>query len=327
LLQGDGLATVLDTNDFGCWEAAVISTLGHHRSALLGAREAFQARFRTGRIGGYRVLHLQGRGRLRLSREQREDSVLWLPLRGMTRERVNGEPRLAEPGTGLLFHPGDVLEGETSDELEGISILIPPELHGRPGRAGSPLLAAGPLQREVVASARTLAAAAAEHPPGAEHAADRFTEALRSWRAWREQPDRRERITAFRRRTSVEQARDWLAPRLRERFSVEELSQAVGLSPRQLQYNFLQELGHSPMAEAKRLRLQRLRSLLLDPALDHRGVAELMEEAGLLASGVTAADYRRWCGESPRHTRQHRSLFDQSTTLRDPTRCHAATFG
>ena len=304
--QGEGLATVLDTTDFGCWEAAVVSSLGSHRSELLEPRQPFQARFRAGRIGSYGVLHMEGRGRLRLCREQRECSVLWVPLRGMIREHVNGQPWLVEPGTGLLFHPGDVMEGETSEELEGLSILIPPELHGRPERPGSPLLAAGTLQQEVVASARLLATAAAEQPPGAEHAADRFTEALRAWTAWQEQPDRRERITTVRRRESVERARQWMASRLRERFSLQELSQAVGLSPRQLQYNVLQELGRSPMAEAKRLRLQRLRTLLLDPALDHRGVAELMEAAGLLASGVTAADYRRWCGESPRYTRLRR---------------------
>jgi len=30
-----------------------------------------------------------------------------------------------------------------------------------------------------------------------------------------------------------------------------------------------------------------------------------MSRAGLLACGMTAADYRRWCGESPRRTRRH----------------------
>jgi transcriptional regulator GlxA family with amidase domain len=95
-----------------------------------------------------------------------------------------------------------------------------------------------------------------------------------------------------------------MLPRLQERFTLAELSAAVQVSPRQLQYCFLQELGRSPMAEAKRLRLQRLRALLLDPAHERRSVAELMLAAGLIASGVTSADYRRWCGESPRRTRR-----------------------
>jgi len=102
----------------------------------------------------------------------------------------------------------------------------------------------------------------------------------------------------------VADARVWMEQRLAERFSLAELSAAMGRSPRQLQYSFLQEVGHSPMAEAKRLRLRRLRALLQDRAWSQRSVAELMAASGLIASGVTAADYRRWCGERPRDTRR-----------------------
>lgn len=62
------------------------------------------------------------------------------------------------------------------------------------------------------------------------------------------------------------------------------------------------------MAEAKRLRLRRLRLLLQRAELKERSIAELMGMAGLLACGVTAADYRQWCGESPRRTRQRHRL-------------------
>jgi AraC-like DNA-binding protein len=306
-LQGGGLDALLDTDDFGCWQAAVAATLGHHRSELLDAGEPFNARFRSGRIGGFSLLHIQGRGRLRLSREQRQHSVLWLPLHGMTQERVNGTTWLAEPGTGLLFHPGDAMEGDTSEELEGLSILLPEGLWRSPAaplRPAAPLLAAGPQQQRILAAARQLAAAAAQRPAGAEHAADRLSQALRDWWQTQEQPLPREPITSRRRRHTVAEARLWMLPRLQGRFSVVELSAAVQVSPRQLQYCFLQELGRSPMAEAKRLRLQRLRALLLDPAQARRSVAELMLAAGLIASGVTSADYRRWCGESPRRTRR-----------------------
>lgn len=305
-LQGDGLTTTLQTDDFSCWEAAVASTLGHHRSDLRQATESFAARFRVGQLGGFGVLHLNGRGRLRLSREQCRHSVLWLPLRGMSEERINGQLWLAEPGTGLLFQPGDVMVGETSEELEGLSILIPAELPQPHGRSQGPLLAAGPLPQAILESARQLAAAAACRPAGAAHAADRLSEALRAWSDWQQQPVRRERITARRRRETVQQARQWMQARLEQRFGVEELSAALAVSTRQLQYSFLQELGRSPMAEAKRLRLQRLRLLLQDPQQDRRSIAELMEASGLIASGVTSADYRHWCGESPRSTRLRR---------------------
>jgi len=305
-LHGAGLATVLNTQDFACWETAVATILGHHRSELLSPTKPFQVHFRLGQVGAFSVLHLQGRGRLRLSREQCEQSVLWLPLRGISEERINGQSWLAEPGTGLLFQPGDVMEGETSETIEGLSILIPPGIHRRPSRSGSPLLAAGPVHQRILASARALAVAAALQVAGAELAADQLTELLREWSDRQEQPFHRERLTARRRRDTVESARQWMAARLPERFSLEDLSQAVGVSPRQLQYSFQEEQGRSPMAEAKRLRLQRLRSLLLDPSHDQRRVTELMVAAGLIASGVTSADYRNWCGENPGQTRLHR---------------------
>lgn len=304
LLQADGLTTTLSTSDFSCWEAAVASTLGHHRSELLEPADPFQAHFRVGELGGFGVLHLRGRGRVRLHREQCLRSVLWLPLRGMTHEVVNGEACLAEPGQALLFRPGDALLGETSQELEGLSILLPPEIEGPSGRLAPPLLHQGPLQQAVLRSARQLAAAAALRPAGAEHAADPFTHTLLALWSSQEQPPGRERITARRRREMVHAARAWMAQRLSERFTLQALSAAVGLSPRQLQYSFLEELGHGPMAEAKRLRLQRLRRLLLDPDHSGRSVAELMAASGLIASGVTSGDYRRWCGESPMQTRQ-----------------------
>lgn len=304
---GSALATVLDTDDFACWEAAVATTLGHHRSELLsGSAEPFAARFQVGRLGPFGLLRLTGRGRVLLRREQRLGGVLWLPLRGMTQECVNGRDWLVEVGMGLLFRPGDSLVGETSQELEGLSILLPEGLAIAPDPTAVPLLAAGPPAQRLLASARQLAAAAALRPAGAEHAADHFQHQLLAWQDWLQPPLQRERITARRRRELVEEARRWMGERLAQRFAVGELSAALQLSPRQLQYSFQEELGRTPMAEAKRLRLSQLRRLLLDPAQDGRSVAELMVACGLIASGVTAADYRRWCGERPRDTRGRR---------------------
>ncbi|MEB3317650.1 MAG: helix-turn-helix domain-containing protein [Cyanobacteriota bacterium] len=298
-----GLAPVLNTDDFQCWEAAVATGLGHHRSELLSTREPFHARLRAGELGGYGLLHIQGRGRLRMIRVQGEPWVLWLPLQGLTEERINGIAWLSEPGSALLFQSGDAMDGQTSAEQEGVSILIPAALRPQGEGPGTPLVAMGPEQQRLLASARALMAAAVERPPGADHAADEFTEALRAW--WvsgRPRPPLR--LPARRRRQMVLEARRWMEPRLAERFTLTELSTAMGLSPRQMQYSFLQELGHSPMAEAKRLRLRRLRALLLDPEQAQRNVAELMVASGLIASGVTSADYRHWCGESPRDTRR-----------------------
>lgn len=307
-LQRHGLATVLNTNDFDCWDAAVASTLGHHRSDLLAPHQPFEARLRTGQIGDYGVVHIQGRGRLRLVREQCDNSVLWLPLRGISQEHINGQTWLAEPGTGLWFHPGDAMEGETSEEIEGISILIPGGIDRATARAAPPVLGKGRLQQRILSCARAMASAVASQQPGADHASEELTDALWAWTEELSQPQSREHLNERRRRSTVDRAQQWMEARLKERFSVVELSQAVGVSPRQLQYDFLLELGHSPMAEAKRLRLRRLRTLLLDPAQDQRRVAELMAASGLIASGVTSGDYRTWCGEHPKQTRRRRPV-------------------
>ena len=76
-----------------------------------------------------------------------------------------------------------------------------------------------------------------------------------------------------------------------------ELSAALNVSVRTLQVGFKVELGCSPLAELKRMRLKQLRRLLLNPDWSDRSVAELMQEAGLLACGVTSADYQNCYGE------------------------------
>ncbi|MEB3361231.1 MAG: helix-turn-helix domain-containing protein, partial [Synechococcaceae cyanobacterium] len=193
----------------------------------------------------------------------------------------------------------------------GLSILLPDRLPELP-QLNAPVeqvrrLSQGPRQQRILRSARHLAVAAALGQAGAEHAADALIQSLWDWMTSLGANATRERITARRRRELVEAARRWMDDRLDKRFSLEELSGALGLSPRQLQYSFRDELGRSPMEEAKRLRLQRLRSLLGDPAQDQRSVAELMVASGLVASGVTSADYRHFWGENPSTTRRLRA--------------------
>jgi hypothetical protein len=60
------------------------------------------------------------------------------------------------------------------------------------------------------------------------------------------------------------------------------------------------------MAEAKQQRLRQLRHLLQQGDLQQQSIAALMEASDLLACRSTAADYRHWCGETPRQTRQRR---------------------
>jgi AraC-like DNA-binding protein len=285
----------------------VASTLGHHRSRLLPGSGPFDALMRGGAVDEFQVLVIQGRGQVELRREQCGHGVLWLPLQGLTQERINGIDYLAEPGMALLFQPGDAMQGCTSEAMHGISILIP-ERYLQGNAAPSPLLDRGPMQRQLINAALHLSEAAAWQPRGASHSAAVLVEALHQWRNPLQAGESGERLQSRRRRDTVAQACQWISAHLSERFSVVELSQAMGVSTRTLQYAFQNELGHTPMAEAKRLRMRQLRHLLQQPELQEQSIAALMESSGLLACGATAADYRHWSGESPRQTRQRRYL-------------------
>ena len=304
LLDGPGLRPVLNSRDFSEWDSLVANTLGHHRSRLLPGSVPFEAQIRAGAVDEFQVLWLQGSGQLELLREQCGHGVLWLPLQGLSHEVINGEEHLAEPGMALLFRPGDVMQGRTSEAISGVSIVLPEAAHSIPSVHGAPLLHQGPAARRVLEAAWQLVECAAHPKAGARFAAEALVDALHQWEEHNSPPQSDERLGAERRRRTVADACQWMDLHLADRFSVLELSCAVHVSVRSLQYSFQEELGCTPMAYAKRLRLRRLRRSLQDPSLAVRSIAELMEACGLLACGVTAADYRQWCGEPPRRTRQ-----------------------
>jgi AraC-like DNA-binding protein len=301
--EAPGLQTLLKTTDFGEWDHAVSNSLGHHRSRLLPQSPPFAAQMRSGAVEEFKVLLLQGRGQVELLREQAGHGVLWLPLQGWSVETVNGQELLAEPGMGLLFRPGDVMRGWTSASITGISILLPEStLAGASQHV--PLLHQGIAARRLINAGQQLANAAAQPTPGSRFAAEALSDALQQWANATKPDGRRERITTQRRRTTVAEACLWMEQHLGERFSMQELSAALGTPARTLQASFQQELGCTPMAQAKRLRLHRLRQLLLDRDQAASSISDLMAASGLLACGATAADYRQWCGELPSRTRQ-----------------------
>jgi AraC-like DNA-binding protein len=304
LFSGPALTPVLDSHDFDQWRQVIEGTLGDHRSTLRSPSGSFRTRVAIGQAGPLQLLHLQGHGQMELQRIQDADkAVLWVPLQGWSQERINGRWKTAEPGEALLMRPGDGLEGITSLRLEGLSIVLPPDhlQSNLPARIG-----AGRHNRALVKAALGFAEAVAVGRAGAEHAALELLDALQSWELQTAllQGQPRERITTVRRRTYVELASQWMGAHLDEAIDIRRIATAIGVSARTLQYAFLEDRGHSPMAELKRLRLRRLRGLLLDPEQRLHSTAELMVRAGLLACGATAAYYRRYCGESPRETRQ-----------------------
>ena len=301
--EGPGLRPLLHSQDFGHWQSVLANLLGHHRSRLWPGSLPFEAQIRSGGVDEFQVLWLQGTGQLELHREQCGDGVLWLPLNGLMQETINGEEHVAEPGTALLFQPGDVMEGLSTDTVSGVSIVIPARYLSGNGFT-SPLFRQGVVAQRLIKAGWALVEAAALQPAGATFAAERLVDVFHQSCTPRGSSQQRERVTAVRRRALVGDACAWMKNHLAERFSVVELSAALNVPVRTVQTSFQVELGCTPMAELKRLRLWQLRQLLLNPELHQHSVAALMKQAGLLACGVTAADYRRWCGESPHRTHQ-----------------------
>lgn len=303
-VQGKGFQALLKSQSFDQWEQVVGSALGEHRSRLLGSGHEFRASLRHAAIGSLPVLHINGQGAIELERVQGEqNSVLWLPLQGWSEERINGERLRAEPGEALLIRSADQLLGRTSHRVEGLSIQIATDLI-QPGLPS--LIGRGPQDQLLLAASRQLVGAVDAGPRGGALAAAAFLDALQIWQRYRNDQlhGRHERITAVRRRQSIAVAQEWMQQHLDEPFEIADVAAGVGVSVRTLQYACQQELGQTPMALAKRLRLRSLRQALQDRDLATLSIAELMERQGLLACGTTAADYRRYCGESPRETRQ-----------------------
>jgi len=81
-----------------------------------------------------------------------------------------------------------------------------------------------------------------------------------------------------------------------------ELCAAAAVSARTLEYAFREELGLSPAAFIRRLRLHALRRALLASALGESTVTELAYHLGFTQFGRLAGTYRRIFGEAPSAT-------------------------
>jgi AraC-like DNA-binding protein len=81
-----------------------------------------------------------------------------------------------------------------------------------------------------------------------------------------------------------------------------ELCAAAAVSARTLEYAFREELGLSPAAFIRRLRLHALRRALLASALGESTVTELAYHLGFTQLGRLAGTYRRTFGEAPSAT-------------------------
>ena len=85
--------------------------------------------------------------------------------------------------------------------------------------------------------------------------------------------------------------------------SMVDICAAVGVTERVLQYAFRDVLDMSPVTYLRVLRLNRVRTMLRDPAQSHRTVAEVAMHWGFYHLGRFAGEYRRLFRETPSNTR------------------------
>ena len=101
----------------------------------------------------------------------------------------------------------------------------------------------------------------------------------------------------------VRSAIEFIHAHARDRISVEDISNAVGVSVRALQTGFATFKSTTPMAYLKRVRLEGVRNELLHS--DHASVAEVAMRWGFNHLSLFAKVYRDAFGELPSQTRQN----------------------
>jgi hypothetical protein len=129
------MSSTWTTRQFEEWEHHLSQAIGHHRSTLLTPEIPFSSSITVLQAEGASAVTLEGESSLRLHRWQPPSHLLlWLPQHGWVKDRINGQPLLAEPGTAMLCLPGDELLGDTSCFVKGVSILLPTAALGPPSR-------------------------------------------------------------------------------------------------------------------------------------------------------------------------------------------------
>lgn len=95
----------------------------------------------------------------------------------------------------------------------------------------------------------------------------------------------------------------WMANNLALDFSLADMAEVAGITPRALQMAYRRHLDKRPLQSLRLLRLAQLRRLLLQQAKPSRRLIEHLDCCGLSRSGSTAWHYRERYGEKPSQTR------------------------
>lgn len=319
--QPPAFKNLFNTNDFSQWEAQISLNLGTHHSLLRSHSQTFQACCYASEVGSLQILYLQGKGELELNRTQLERGLLWIPLKGVSEERINGTAVQATRGQAILIRPLDHLYGLTSAEMSGLSVILPDNFFINAEEANDPnlLRKAGDQSRTllcpehsidqaVITCAMRLSRAVSRCDPSSPIIASHFLDQLEQMVSTSPSiPGMRHSLGAKRRWQIVQEAIRWMETHLSEPFRIGDVAAALGTPTRTIQQAFAEEMGRSPLAQAKLLRLHALRRNLQDPQQQILSIATQMLICGLPASGETAQAYRICFGELPNQTKRRLS--------------------
>lgn len=106
-------------------------------------------------------------------------------------------------------------------------------------------------------------------------------------------------LTAARRAAIMNRATQFLASRLGSPYSSHALSQATGLSERNLEYLFCEAYGMSPRSWSQVAQLNRVRRELLQSDANQTRIADIAMNWGFFHLGRFAVKYRQLFGERP----------------------------
>ncbi|MDT3719341.1 AraC family transcriptional regulator [Pseudomonas oryzihabitans] len=261
------------------------------------------------RLGGVELLHAHYRRR-RFAPHAHDGYVFALIERGVERFNHRGIEHFATVGSLVLINPDELHTGATAVE-EGWQYrgFYPTLAQLAPvfAELGRPLQATPAFATSVLHDPQVSAAFSQLH-----RLADQGAEALEQQTAWREALlllfGRHARLDAIpepgREPLAVQRARELLGQQLQQPPSLEELAQAVGLSPFHFLRVFRRATGLPPHAWLKQQRLTRAQGLLragwapLEVAL-HLGFADQSHLGRQFkqAYGVAPGAYRRaWHG-------------------------------
>ena len=237
---------------------------------------------------------------------------LLIPLEGDVEMTLNGNELRACPGP-LLVHPPCVDLHFRAHPARGLILYLPAALvdAARAAHGGFDARATEPgwnIPLDNVASLHDLILLAAReldcvaHPPAALYLRNlegflaaslmrALMEAQPPGSGWQPLVGRAQLLSL----------RDWIVAHADEPLAVEHLARECGLGLRALEKNFLLHFGCTPTGFLRKIRMDRARERLSDPA-SRKSVTDVALESGFFHLGRFAAAYRKKFGQSPSET-------------------------